>query len=323
MKKVLVTGGRGFIGSHLVNHLKQKNLWVRGVDIVKDSYLQTKEDEFLQLDLRNYESCVKALRDIDRVYHTSAHMGGIFFISTVHADIMHHSTLMNIHMLEACKDLGVKRMLFTSSACIYPKEIQLDAEIVPLKELDAYPSNPPESYGKEKLYMEQLMEAYSEDYGLEIRVSRLHNIYGPYGTYKGNKEKAPAALCRKVAYGKDGENIIVWGDGQQTRSFCYVDDCVRGLYMLMNSDISVPLNVGSDRLVTMDELANIVIDISGKDLSIEHDITKPQGVRGRNADLTLVKKLLNWEPKISLEEGLSITYHWIAEQVRQNEENSS
>lgn len=318
MIRCLVTGGCGFIGSHLANYLKQKGYWIRVTDIkpVNECYLPLKVDEVLRVDLRNFENCLKVTKGIDYVYNLAANMGGIGYITQVGADIMRDNVLINTNMLEACRQNNVKRIFFSSSACIYPTYRQEEPNVEPLKEEHAVPANPDNYYGWEKLFTEKLMEAYNRDYGLEIRIARLHNIYGPYGTYKGGKEKAPASLCRKVAEAKDGSHIIVWGDGKQTRSFLYIEDCVRAIDMLMESNFDKPLNIGSDRLVTIDELAEIIIKISGKNLTIKHDLTKPQGVRGRNADLSLIKKVLGWEPKVSLEEGLEKTYRWIEKMVK-------
>jgi len=316
--RVLVTGACGFIGSHLTNYLKHKGFYVIAADIKPrtECFLDLEADETYQLDLREWSSWTfLASRRIDRIYHLAANMGGIGYITSVGAAIMHDNTLMNINSLEACRKFGVERIFYSSSACVYPNYKQTKSYIEPLKESDAYPADPNEYYGWEKLYMEKMMEAYEKDYGLEIRIARFHNIFGPYGTYKGGKEKAPAALCRKVALAQDGDSIVVWGDGKQTRSFLYIDDCLRGIDMLMESNYNEPLNIGSDRLVTIDELAQIIIEISGKHLTIKHDLSKPQGVRGRNADLTLIKNAIGWQPQISLEEGLRRTYEWIAEMI--------
>jgi nucleoside-diphosphate-sugar epimerase len=243
-------------------------------------------------------------------------MGGIGYITKVGADIMHDNILINTHMLEASVEENVDRFFFASSACVYPNYKQ-KKELVPgLKEEDALPADPNEYYGWEKLFTEMLCRAYRTDYDLHTVIARFHNIYGPYGTYEGGKEKAPAALCRKVAMAKDGDSIVIWGDGKQTRSFLYVDDCVRGVWMLVEKDYPEPLNIGSDRLVTIDELADIIIKISGKKLRKEYDLSKPQGVRGRNSDNTKITAVLGWKPKVSLEKGLEITYKWIEEQIK-------
>jgi nucleoside-diphosphate-sugar epimerase len=242
-------------------------------------------------------------------------MGGMGFISANHAVILRNNALINLHTMEAARVHGVSRYLYTSSACIYPDELQTEADVKPLREEDAYPANPQDAYGWEKLVTEKLAEYYQSDFGLVTRTVRFHNIYGPYGTYDGGREKAPAALARKVALAKEGEDIEMWGDGEQTRSFCYIDDCVEGIYRIMKSDYSQPLNLGTDRLVTINELARIIIEISGKaGVGIRH-IDGPQGVRGRNSDNSRIRNILDWEPEISLEEGLVPTYRWIEKQV--------
>jgi nucleoside-diphosphate-sugar epimerase len=272
-------------------------------------------DEFEILDLRKWDNCLQALRGADHVYALAADMGGMGFISANHAVILRNNALINLHTMEAARVHEVSRYLYTSSACVYPDELQTETDVKPLREEDAYPANPQDAYGWEKLVTEKLAEYYAADFGLLTRIIRFHNIFGPYGTYDGGREKAPAALCRKVARAVDGSEIEIWGDGEQTRSFCYIDDCVEGIYRIMMSDFSGPLNLGTDRLVTINELAEIIIGISGKtDIALRH-IDGPQGVRGRNSDNSRIRNVLGWEPEISLEEGLAPTYRWIEKQV--------
>lgn len=319
MEKILVTGTGGFIGHHLVRFLKKKGYWVRGVDIKYPEFSPKDEaDEFLLLDLRDFNNCLKATAGIDKVFNLAADMGGIGFITTVKANVMRNNILINTNMAEVSRLAGIKRLFFSSSACIYPKYKQEDPDVTPLKESDAYPADCEDGYGWEKLISERMYKNFSEDYGLEIRIARYHNIFGPEGTYEGGREKAPAALSRKIAMAKDGGEIEIWGDGNQSRSFCYIDDCLEGTYRLMESDFREPLNIGSDRLVTIDELADMIIKISGKKLNKKYNLSAPQGVRGRNSDNTLCQKILGWQPKISLEGGLEKTYQWIEKIVRAN-----
>jgi nucleoside-diphosphate-sugar epimerase len=315
MARVLVTGAGGFIGHHLTKALVARGDWVRAVDIKAPEYEPTKAHEFRMLDLRRWENCLQATAGVDEVYNLAANMGGIGFIESHKAEIMHDNVLINVHMLEAARTSGATRYLYTSSACIYPGYLQKGADVTALKEEDAYPADPEDGYGWEKLFSERQCRHYFEDHGLETRVVRFHNIYGPLGTYDGGREKSPAAICRKVAAAKDGDAIEVWGDGLQTRSYCFIEDCVEGILRLMRSDHREPLNLGSDRLVTINELVDIVARIAGKTIRRRHDLTKPQGVRGRNSDNTRLRSVLGWEPQVSLEEGLSKTYGWISKRV--------
>jgi len=319
MKKILVTGAGGFIGHHLVSYLKREGFWVRGVDVKQPEFSRTEADEFAILDLRRWENCLQSTRDMDEVYALAADMGGMGFISSHHAQILHNNSLISIHTLDAARENGVKRYLYTSSACIYPEYKQLETNVTPLKEEDAYPAAPQDAYGWEKLVTERLCLHYREDYGIETRIVRFHNIFGPLGTWDGGREKAPAAMCRKIAVAKltGNHEIEIWGDGEQTRSFCYIDDCVTGIYKLMQSDYPHPLNLGQDRLVTIDQLADMIAVIAGVQLVKKH-VPGPQGVRGRNSDNTRLREVLGWEPTVSLEEGLRKTYSWIAEQVGKN-----
>ncbi len=313
--RVLVTGAGGFIGHHFVKFLKNKGYWVRGVDVVAPAYETSAADEFLFLDLRRWENCLEATKGVDDVYNMAANMGGIGFIETHKAEIAHDNILINIHMLEAARQNEAKNYLFTSSACVYPGYRQNTPDVTPLKEENAYPADAEDGYGWEKLYTERACRHYFEDYGLSTYSVRFHNIFGPLGTYDGGREKSPAAICRKIALAEDIDEIEVWGDGNQTRSYCYVDDCVEGIYRLMRSDYHAPLNLGQDRLITVNELVDMVAKIAGKRIQKRYDLSKPQGVRGRNSDNTLLKNVLRWEPSVSLEEGLKQTYQWIRSQL--------
>ncbi|MFH1868872.1 MAG: NAD-dependent epimerase/dehydratase family protein [Candidatus Omnitrophota bacterium] len=311
MNKVLVTGAGGFIGHHLVKFLKGKDYWVRGVDIKDPEFEETAADDFQLLDLREFQNCIKACDGMDEVYQLAADMGGIGYITVYHADILRNNSLINLNMLEAARKNKVKNYLYTSSACVYPHYLQKSTEAKFLKEEDAYPADAEPGYGWEKLFAELACQYYRQDHGLNTHIVRFHSMYGPLGTYKGGKEKSPAAICRKVALAKKEDDIEVWGDGKQTRSYCFIDDCVEGIHRLMRSDFPGPINLGQDRLVTVDELVDLVAKIAGKNITKRHDLSKPQGVRGRNADISLAKKVLGWEPKVSLEEGLEKTYNWI------------
>ena len=316
MTRVLVTGAGGFIGHHLVSLLKGYGYWVRGVDLKLPEFSLSDADEFEILDLRRYDNCLQATRNVDEVYALAADMGGMGFISCHHAEILFNNATINFHTLEAARINDVKRYLYTSSACIYPEHLQTSTNVQPLKEEDAYPAAPQDAYGWEKLVTERLCTHYREDYGLDTRIVRFHNIFGPQGTWQGGREKAPAAMCRKVAMAKltGNHEIEIWGDGEQTRSFCVIDDCVKGIYKLMRSNYIEPLNLGQDRLISINELADMAADCAGIKIVKRH-IDGPQGVRGRNSDNTRLRDVLRWEPEISLENGMQQTYDWIEAQV--------
>jgi len=316
--KVLVTGAGGFIGHHLTKYLVDRGYWVRGVDVKEPEYEPTSAHDFQLLDLSSPDNCLVATKGIDEVYGLAANMGGIGFIETNKAVIVRDNTFINMHTIEAARMNNVKRYLYTSSACIYPGYKQKETDITPLREEDAYPADAEDGYGWEKLYMERVCRHYTEDFGLDTRVVRFHNIFGPLGTYDGGREKSPAAICRKVALASDGDDIEVWGDGEQTRSYCYVDDCVEGIYRLMRSEHREPINLGQDRMISINELVDMVSKIADKKIGKRYDITKPQGVRGRNSDNTRLREVLNWEPTISLEDGLDRTYHWIAGELEKS-----
>ncbi|BBZ09361.1 NAD-dependent dehydratase [Mycolicibacterium doricum] len=319
MDRVLVTGASGFIGRHLVTFLKGLGYWVRGVDYVQPRYSATDANEFLIRDLRCWDDCLDAFRDIDDVYALAADMGGMGFISSHHAEIMRNNSLINLNCIHAASENGVARYFLTSSACVYPFYDQASVDSEPLREASAYPAHPEDAYGWEKLMAERTCGYYASEFGLQSRVVRLHNIYGSYGTYDGGREKAPAALCRKVAEVNSGGKIEIWGDGEQRRSFCHVSDCVHGIHAIMRSDFADPINLGTERSVTINDLARIIIEISGKrDVELTH-VPGPQGVRGRNSDNSLLREVLHWEPRVSLEDGLTETYRWIEAQVRQRQ----
>jgi nucleoside-diphosphate-sugar epimerase len=316
-KTALVTGAGGFIGSHLVKRLKREGYWVRGVDLKYPEFSETEADDFVIGDLRDPYFCRSVVDTrFDEVYQLAADMGGAGFVFTGEndADIMHNSALINLNILDACYKRNIKRILYSSSACIYPEYNQMDPDNPKCSEDSAYPAAPDSEYGWEKLFSERLYLAYHRNYGMEVRIARYHNIFGPEGTWRGGREKAPAALCRKVAMAPDGGEIEVWGDGRQTRSFLYIDECLEGTLRLIRSDFLGPVNIGSEEMVTIDQLAQMIIEISGKKLSIRH-VPGPQGVRGRNSDNRLIKEKLGWAPSIPLRKGLEITYKWIKEQV--------
>jgi len=315
--RALITGAGGFIGHHLVSYLRANGCWVRGVDLKYPEFRPSDANEFELLDLRRWDNCLLATRGVDEVYALAADMGGMGYIAEHHAEILHNNALISLHTLEASRVNGVRRYFFASSACVYPEFRQTDTNVTALKEEDAYPAQPQDAYGWEKLVAERLCMHYRQDFGLDTRIARFHNIFGPYGTWDGGREKAPAALCRKVAIAKltgSGE-VEIWGDGEQTRSFCYIDDCVEGVHRLMRSEFNDPINIGQDRLVTINQLAGMIARIASVEIAKKH-VPGPMGVRGRNSDTTLMRRVLGWEPRVSLEEGLARTYAWIEDQVR-------
>jgi GDP-D-mannose 3',5'-epimerase len=321
MKSALVLGAGGFIGSHMVKRLKDEGYWVRGVDLKYPEFDETAADDFMIGDLRDPMVCQLAVdRGFDEVFQFAADMGGAGFVFTGEndADIMHNSGLINLNVLETCRRRNVKRIFYSSSACIYPEYNQMDPDNPNCAEDSAYPANPDSDYGWEKLFSERLYLAFHRNYGTDVRIARYHNIFGPLGTWRGGREKAPAAMCRKVAETPDGGTIEMWGDGTQTRSFLYIDECVEGTLRLMRSDWTGPVNIGSDEMVTINQLAEMAMRIAGKELTIEH-IPGPLGVRGRNSDNNLIQEKLEWQPTASLEDGMRVTYEWISSQVEKAE----
>jgi GDP-D-mannose 3',5'-epimerase len=319
--KCVVCGGLGFIGSHLANVLKMHGNYVRVVDIKPQSecYLPLEVDEILDMtDLRDYEKAAVAVKNMEWVFQLAADMGGMGYLHEYHAQIMRNNAQINMNVLEASRHDKIERIFYSSSACAYPEYRQKSTESVPLKESDAIPAAPDLAYGWEKLFSEILYASYAQDYSMQVRIARFHNVYGPFGTYQGGREKAPAALCRKVAEAEDKTSISVWGDGLATRSYLYITDAVEGILKLMNGSYDKPLNLGTDKAISVDDLVKLIIKIAGKHLRIEHDLTRPEGVRGRNADLSLVKQTLGWYPKVEYAEGLSKLYGWVEEQVKAN-----
>lgn len=311
----IITGSSGFIGSHLTKFLQQKGYSVIGIDCREPEFAFAKPDIFHQADLRDPQLATKYINDASEVYMLAADMGGVGYINTVNAAIIRNNSLINLNTLQAAVDNNVKKVFFASSACVYPEFKQDELDSAGLKESDAVPAQPDTPYGWEKLFTEQACSSYATDHGLQIRIARFHNIFGPYGTFEGGREKSPAALCRKVAQANDAGSIEIWGDGEQQRSYCYVDDCVQGIWQLMQSEINRPINIGSDRMVSINQMVEIISKHARKSIDLKHDLSKPQGVRSRNADITLAKDVLKWAPKISLEEGLGKTYEWIAQEL--------
>ena len=316
MKKILVCGAGGFIGGHLTKRLKDEGYWVRGIDLKENEFGNDFSDEFIKADLRVPDHCRAAVEGIDEVFQLAADMGGAGYLFTGDNDaaVMHNSALINLNILEACREKQVDRVFYSSSACIYPKYNQEDPDNPNCKESTAYPAEPDSEYGWEKLFSERLYLSYARNYGLHVRIARFHNIFGPYGTWEGGKEKAPAAICRKVATARAGDSIEIWGDGKQTRSFLYVDECVEGVLRLMRSDFTGPVNIGSDEMISINDFAKMVIRISGKSLGLTH-IPGPIGVKGRNSDNDLIRERLGWSPSLPLQFGLERTYRWIEQQL--------
>ena len=315
--KALVCGAGGFIGSHLVRRLKAEGFWVRGVDLKRPEFSPTAADDFIVGDLRDRSVAERAVVECEDIYQLAADMGGMGFISGDHdAEIMHNSAMINLNVLDVCeKQPGIRRIFYSSSACIYPKENQLDPKNPLCSEASAYPANPDSEYGWEKLFSERLYATYARNRGMQVRIARFHNIFGPEGTWRGGREKAPAALCRKIAEAKDGGVVEVWGKGDQTRSFLYVDECVEGVRRMMESNEQGPLNIGSEEMIVINDLALLIADIAGKKITVKN-IAGPEGVRGRNSDNKLIKQLLGWAPSRPLREGLEKTYAWVEAQVK-------
>jgi GDP-D-mannose 3', 5'-epimerase len=319
-KSTLVLGAGGFIGGHLVKRLKKEGFWVRGVDLKFNPFAETPADDFVIGDLRDPGFCRQITdRRFDEVYQLAADMGGAGYIFTGEhdADVMHNSATINLNILDACHRRSIKRIFYSSSACIYPERNQLDPDNPICSEDSAYPAAPDSEYGWEKLFSERLYRAYRRNYGMDTRIARYHNIFGPEGTWTGGKEKAPAAICRKIAEVRDGGEIEIWGDGKQTRSFLFVDECVEGTIRLLRSGFAEPVNIGSEEMVSINQLVATVADIAGKRIAVRH-IDGPLGVRGRNSDNRLIRRELGWEPSKGLRDGLELTYAWISQQVRRN-----
>jgi nucleoside-diphosphate-sugar epimerase len=316
MKKVLVSGGGGFIGGHLVKRLKSEGYWVRAADLKYNEFSPSVADEFRVGDLRDPQFAREVVQDMHEVYQLAADMGGAGYIFTGEHDaaVMHNSTTINLNILESGRAAGVRKFFYSSSACVYPEHNQLTPDYPNCSEESAYPASPDSEYGWEKLYSERLYFSYMRNYGIEVRVARFHNIFGPEGSWRDGREKAPAAVCRKVAEAQSGEEVEIWGDGRQTRSFLYIDECIEGVRRLMQSSFTGPVNIGSEEMISINALAQMVMEIAGKDLLIRN-VPGPTGVRGRNSDNRLIQQRLGWQPSQPLRSGLEITYRWIESQV--------
>ena len=322
-KETLVCGAGGFIGGHLVKKLKREGHWVRGVDLKYHEFSETQADEFIRGDLRDPVVCKKVTdRPFDEVYQLAADMGGAGFVFTGEHDseVMHNSAMINLNMVDICCKIGVKKIFYSSSACIYPQYNQMDPNNPKCSEDSAYPAEPDSEYGWEKLFSERLYLSYHRNHGLAVRIARLHNIFGPEGAWNNGREKAPAALCRKVAEASNGEEMEIWGDGKQTRSFLFIDECLEAVRRLMDSDFIGPVNIGSEEMITINGLAEMIMDISGKNPALKH-VEGPLGVRGRNSDNKLIGEKLGWKPGMKLRDGMKITYNWVEEQVSQHRPN--
>lgn len=321
-KRALVCGAGGFIGGHLVNRLQEEGYWVRGVDLKENEWGNNNADDFVKGDLRDPELCEKILSDVefDEVYQLAADMGGAGYIFTGDHDaaVMHNSATINLNIANLAVKHNVGKIFYSSSACIYPEYNQMDPDNPKCSEESAYPANPDSEYGWEKLFSERMYLAYNRNAGLDVRVARFHNIFGPQGSWVGGKEKAPAALCRKAAEAEGGGEVEVWGDGKQTRSFLYIDECIEGIRRLMESDFKGPVNIGSEEMISINDFTRMIIEISGKDLSI-NNVPGPEGVRGRNSDNDLIEEKLGWKPTQPLKDGMENTYQWIKEQVEERE----
>lgn len=319
--KICIAGGGGFIGHHLSRRLKKEGHYVVVADIRREYMKDSDCDEFLGLDLRKFDDCLRATEGCEWVFNLAADMGGMGYIQSNNSTILYNSTMISYNMIEAARRNGAKRFFYASSACVYPENIQDQPDVQALREDMAWPAHPQDAYGFEKISSEQIALHYAKDFDMETRIARFHNIYGPEGTWCGGREKAPAAFCRKVIAASDPGEVEIWGDGLQTRSFCYVDDCVEGILRIMKSDYTEPLNLGTEDMVSMNQFMQVIARIENKDLTFNH-IKGPEGVRGRNSDNTLIRQVLGWAPSISLEEGITKTYYWIKEQMSEFNDTS-